>query len=193
MADPCLSSVPEEDGSWESRTFQTELKHLRAYQLQVRELHQWLDGGKFEALEQWATVYGVDMNDLSVEIIENAAGMPQELRAGLYRALKWHFLAGRIMQLVDYQARQKRKKSTGTWPRWLRAQKMFPSVKPIAKSDKDFEVLCVPGHARSRYARYHSALPPLAGWWPRQKSLLGTGLDLHLIWQVWVRDSGGYL
>ncbi len=33
----------------------------------------------------------------------------------------------------------------GTWPRWLRAQKMFPSIKPFAKSDKDFdatEVLC---------------------------------------------------
>ncbi len=56
------------------------------------------------------------MNNLSVEIIENAAGMPQELRARLYRALKWHFLAGRIMQLVEYQARQKRKKSNGAVP-----------------------------------------------------------------------------
>lgn len=66
----------EEDGSWESRTFQTELEHLRAYQLQERELHQWLDGGNFEALEQWAAVYGIGTQACAAFVVN--ADMAQE-------------------------------------------------------------------------------------------------------------------
>lgn len=57
-----------------------------------------------------------DMNELTEAEIEKVPNMPHIIRAGFYRCLKWYLLSKRCLQLIEYQAQQKRKKSYGALP-----------------------------------------------------------------------------
>ncbi|BDA51352.1 hypothetical protein COCOBI_18-2290 [Coccomyxa sp. Obi] len=125
MYQQLLSSDNEYGEIWDEHTLKAEVKYLKSYQRQEKELHDWPNAGNLRVLKTWARAYKLDISDLTVEGIDKVPNMPEILRTMFLQAIEWCTLKEKIERLVKYQAQQKQKNRYGTWSCWLHALEVF--------------------------------------------------------------------